>query len=255
MTEYLIYFDAVKYILQIRRANTAMKKTAFWLILILTLSFAVQLASASIQENSIGMATSTIVIGTGENPYTDQYDIFDYTGRYLPSLPVKYYINPSGSKIRTSDAMAAVKASFEAWDNDVDIELFDNTVQQTRLYGNKYDGKNVVSWGRLNQGVLAVCYTWYYSRSGRIVEFGIVFNTSYPWGIDPDGEGGITINAYDIQNIGTHEAGHTLSLGDLYNKAAQELTMYGYGARGETKKRSLGYGDIQGVRFIYGTWS
>lgn len=234
------------------------KTTAFWLTLILTLPFAVQLASAYINETSIKIAEFPILIGTGDNPYTDQYDIFDYTGRYLPNLPVKYYVNPSGNRLRASDIIVAVKASFETWDNAADnpdmgisIELFDGNVQQTKLQGNRYDGRNVVSWGKLGQRILAVCYTWYY-RSGKIVEFGIVFNTLYSWGIDPDGEGGTTINAYDIQNIGTHEAGHTLSLGDLYSGAARELTMYGYGARGETKKRSLGYGDIQGVRFIYG---
>lgn len=235
------------------------KTTALWLTLILTLSFAVPLASASIHENSVQMASYTIIMGTGKNPYTEDYDIFDYTGRYLPSLPVKYYVNPSGIKLKISDVILAVKASFEAWDNAVDdpetntsIEIFDDNVQQTKLYGERYDGKNVVSWGRLSKNVLAVCYTWYYRYSGKIVEFGMVFNTLYSWGIDTDGEGGTTINAYDIQNIGTHEAGHTLCLGDLYSKAAQELTMYGYGARGETKKRSLGYGDIQGVKYLYG---
>ena len=240
-----------------------MKKTlAFWLTLILTLSFAVQLASVSIRVTGIEMSSFTILMGTGKNPYTDQYDIFEYTRRYLPVRPVRYYVNPSGSRLTASSIIAAVKASFETWDKAVDnpqkvkyIELFYDSVQQTTLYGNRYDGKNVVSWGTLSQGVLAVCYTWYYSYSGAIVEFGIVFNTLYSWGIDPDGEGGTTINAYDIQNIGTHEAGHTLCLGDLYSSAARELTMYGYGARGETKKRSLGYGDIHGVRYIYGTWS
>jgi len=238
-----------------------MRKTAaFWLTLILTLSFAVQLASTYTNATSIKMATCVILMGTGKNPYTDQYDIFDYTGRYLPILPVRYYVNPSGSRLTTTSVIAAVKASFEAWDSAVDtiikkVELFNDNVQLTTLYGSRYDGKNVVSWGRLNSGILAVCYAWYYSYSGVIVEFGIVFNTLYAWGVDPDGEGGTTINAYDIQNIGTHEAGHTLSLGDLYSGAAQGLTMYGYGAKGETKKRSLGYGDIHGVRFIYGTWS
>ena len=227
------------------------KTTAFWLTLILTSSFAVQLAYATAYENTIETATFTLLIGTGENPYTEKYDIFDYTGRYLPNPPVRYYINPTGSKLKTSDVIASVKASFETWDNAVNIELFNDNVQQTSLYGNRYDGRNVISWGKLSQKVLAVCYTWYYSYSGVIIEFGIVFNTLYAWGIDSDGEGGVKISAYDIQNIGTHEAGHTLCLGDLYSRAAQELTMYGYGAKGETKKRSLGYGDINGVKYIY----
>jgi len=128
-----------------------MRKTlAFWLALILTLPFAVQLVSAYIQENSIEMTTSTILIGTGTNPYTDQYDIFEYRGRYLPNLPVRYYVNPSGSRLAASSVIAAVKASFEAWDTEVDnseigeyIELFNDNVQQTSLYGNKYDGKTL----------------------------------------------------------------------------------------------------------------
>jgi hypothetical protein len=232
-----------------------LRKTAFLLILTLTLSFPVQLITASMQVAGIETATFTILLGTGENLYTDQYNIFYYTGIYQPSLPVRYYVNPSGSKLTTSNVILVIKASFETWDEAVDVELFNDNVQQTNLKGNRYDGKNVVSWGKLSQRILAVCYLWYYRYSGKIVEFGIVFNNLYPWGIDLDGEGGITINAYDIQNIGTHEAGHTLCLGDLYSRAARELTMYGYGARGETKKRSLGYGDIQGVKFIYGALS
>jgi hypothetical protein len=33
---------------------------------------------------------------------------------------------------------------------------------------------------------------------------------------------------------------------------ACELTMYGYTSIGETKKQSLGLGDINGVKYIYG---
>lgn len=234
------------------------KIAAGWLTFILTITFAVQIAPAFATE--VKTATFELLIGSGKNPNTANYDIFEYTDRYLPNLPVTYYVNPSGSMLPAPNIVVVVKASFETWDNAVDatekkIELFNDNVQLTTLQGNKYDGKNVVSWGKLGNGILAVCYTWYYPTTGAIVEFGIVFNTRYSWGIDPDGEGGITITTYDIQNIGTHEAGHTLCLGDLYSSVAQELTMYGYGARGENKKRSLGYGDIHGVRYVYGTWS
>ena len=85
-----------------------------------------------------------------------------------------------------------------------------------------------------------------------MIEFDIVFNTYYSWGIDPDGEGGVTINEFDIQNVGTHEAGHTLVLEDLYVWKHSELTMYGYTTEGETKKRSLGLGDMLGVQKLYG---
>ncbi len=99
---------------------------------------------------------------------------------------------------------------------------------------------------------MAVTYIWYYSDTREIVEVGMVFNKLYAWGIDPDGEGPQTINTFDIQNVATHEAGHTLSLNDLYMDEAAELTMNGYTSQGETRKRSLGLGDIKGINSIYG---
>ena len=97
----------------------------------------------------------------------------------------------------------------------------------------------------LRPGIVAVCYAWYYSDTLEIVEFGIVFNKLYAWGIG-------VATAFDVQNVATHEAGHTLSLNDLYVAEASELTMYGYASMGETKKQSLGLGDINGVQYIYG---
>lgn len=49
----------------------------------------------------------------------------------------------------------------------------------------------------------------------------------------------------------THEAEHWIMLGDLYNSLDSELTMYGYGSTGQTKKDTLGYGDDLGVERVY----
>jgi len=119
--------------------------------------------------------------------------------------------------------------------------------------GNKYDGQNVVSWGRLGRGIIAQTTVWYNSRTKEIVEFGIIFSTAYKWGIDADGEGSsyTLTGAFDVQNIAAHEAGHTLMLDDLYMSAASALTMYGYGDFGETYAISLGVGDISGIHAVY----
>ena len=198
-----------------------------------------------------------ITYGTGEGAGTDQYDVFDYDGIHwwdgphtdgIPATGIKYYVNT-----KSPDVVAAVKAAFETWDAQVTVELFGDYVEMiSKVSGSKFDGKNVVSWEALRRGIVAVTYIWYYSDSLEIVEFGMVFNKLYAWGIDPDGEGPTTINAFDIQNVATHEAGHTLSLNDLYMDEACELTMYGYTSIGETKKQSLGLGDINGVKYIYG---
>ena len=200
-----------------------------------------------------------ITYGTGSGAGTDQYDVFSYNGirwydgahtNGIPLTGIKYYVNPSGASM---GAVVAVKYAFEIWDAQVSVELFDDNVYQiSKVAGNKRDGKNVVSWGPLRVGVVAITTIWYYSDTLEIVEFGIVFNRLYAWGIDPDGEGPLTITSFDVQNVATHEAGHTLSLNDLYVDEASELTLYGYTSIGETKKRSLGLGDIHGVQHIYG---
>jgi len=55
----------------------------------------------------------------------------------------------------------------------------------------------------------------------------------------------------DVQNIGTHEVGHNVGLADLDDSGDSEMTMYGYASLGETRKRTLHSGDIEGVRFLY----
>ncbi|MBA7545353.1 hypothetical protein ES705_37719 [subsurface metagenome] len=62
-----------------------------------------------------------------------------------------------------------------------------------------------------------------------------------------------TPDAYnvDVQNIVTHEAGHWLLLGDLYNNPANDQTMYGRSAEFELQKRSLESGDEAGIQEIY----
>lgn len=67
----------------------------------------------------------------------------------------------------------------------------------------------------------------------ELVEWVILFNTYYPWGVDGASD------VMDLQNIATHELGHAVGMGDLYNACAQE-TMYGYSGYGETSKRTLG---------------
>ena len=60
------------------------------------------------------------------------------------------------------------------------------------------------------------------------------------------------MNAYDAQEILTHELGHWMGLGDMYDAANyQNATMYGYGSKAEVKKDTLSTGDISGIGVIY----
>jgi len=186
-------------------------------------------------------------------PYTVSYNVYAYSGIHWSTAQanVVYYVNVKGAP---AGAVAEVKAAFETWDAEIGDKLFDDNVETVaRLAGNKYDGKNVVSWGRLGRGIIAQTTVWYNRYTSRIVEFGMVFSTAYKWGIDADGDGStyVLTNAFDVRNIATHEAGHTLMLDDLYMKEASQLTMYGYGSYGQTYAISLGAGDISGIEAIY----
>ncbi|MFD6554697.1 peptidase M10 [Streptomyces sp. NPDC058398] len=55
---------------------------------------------------------------------------------------------------------------------------------------------------------------------------------------------------YDIRSVGTHEAGHIFGLKDITG-AHENLTMYTTASRCSTKARTLGKGDVLGLRSIY----
>jgi len=155
-----------------------------------------------------------------------------------------YLVNPTGGPANT---LSAIQASMQTW-TDVIPSVF------TFVYGGtssstscaNYNGINLVCFGSMGlTGTLAQNSFWYYTVSGQIIESDVKFNTDYLWATDG------SASAYDVQNVGTHEFGHSLSLADLYNTGDSEKTMYGYAATGETKKRSLDQDDINGISYLY----
>jgi hypothetical protein len=110
---------------------------------------------------------------------------------------------------------------------------------------------------------------WSYQNTLVEVDTALNSSTQFRWwqtavSGDPDSAtwpSSQSTSAYDVdvQNIMTHEAGHWLVLGDLYDDMTgfvasdAEQTMYGYAGQNELKKRSLEFGDIAGIQEIYGT--
>ncbi|MDH4330499.1 MAG: matrixin family metalloprotease [Candidatus Moranbacteria bacterium] len=111
------------------------------------------------------------------------------------------------------------------------------------------DGLNEVYFGNLDEGTIGVTIVWgYFSvspKSREIVEWDQVYNTFYDWSDNGDAM------AMDFENIATHELGHSFGMGDLYDTVCRDVTMYGYGTEGETKKSTLERGDINGIKALY----
>lgn len=174
---------------------------------------------------------------------------------------VPYVINPSAAKyygLSQSNVVAEIKASLESWDAVVEVELYsDSPVVDVRARASlrRPDYKNVITWARISsKDIVAVASIWYNSSTKEIVDADIILNSYYKWGIDLDDEetGHALTDAFDIQNIVTHEAGHWSGLDDIYDVTYWAMTMYGYAECGEVIKISLEPGDITGVQAVYG---
>ena len=152
---------------------------------------------------------------------------------------------PSG----LSNVAAVLDSSFDAWGNVSGANIPDFSVVTgatvTKATANhSYD----LMWGRTSGSSIAVTYTWQWSNGE--IESDTVFNSRLPWFIANDEpDHCVAVAKYDLANIATHEFGHTYGLGHAANDRWE--TMYPYGFTGETAKRSLGSGDIAGVRAVY----
>ena len=121
------------------------------------------------------------------------------------------------------------------------------------------DGYNMVDFGVLRDStglgnlVLAKNCTRRNDNNGQ-VETDVKFNRwdvdwfvgSVPTGCDPYSDG----SPHSVENIMTHEVGHTLGLGHVVDGAAN-LTMYPYARNCSRDQTTLGWGDIKLARELY----
>ncbi len=176
-----------------------------------------------------------------------------------------------------NQAQSSIDQSFRTWVDAQDIgstRLLYRNAGSTGSNGGRYDRKNVISWKGLRSGTIAVTYVWYNPTTKAIAEFDMLLNANYSWSVtapdmtgvfyDPNGPTNNGLNStygdpintgipntFDIQDIITHEAGHTLMLDDIYEAGAESLTMFGYSSYGELNKDTLLRGDYLGLNYIY----
>jgi hypothetical protein len=165
-----------------------------------------------------------------------------------------YQINPSNTEgISESDVVNAVALSDVQWDDQVSFNIFGtSSVNYSASYNNgSFDGNNTISFGSVSSpGAIAVTNIWgYFSGplpTRELVEWDMLLDqTDFSWGIGD-------ATKMDLQNIVTHEIGHSAGMGDLYTSKCNGQTMYGYSTEGETSKRDLDVGDIKGIKALYG---
>lgn len=184
---------------------------------------------------------STAVVGT--------------TGWHLPAT-VTYKLNTSSVPASVGAVNFATKiapAAFSAWQDATGGKVTFSQGPTTSVNRNQLDFQNIVSWGRTSSSALAVTYTRYYTATKEVADVDTIFNSKFPWAwTDPTANAcSLYANAYDAQDILTHETGHWMGLNDTYASAYVNNTMYGYGDKGEVKKDTLTTGDKANLPTIY----
>lgn len=166
------------------------------------------------------------------------------------SLPVRYVINPSNPQsLPEGFVTSAVSTAAETWDASTSKELFNNAylIDYSAKYGVQ-NYQNAVAFGDYpDANVIAITSVWYTRVGKQIVESDVLFNTRFNWG-----DAASNSAAMDLQNIATHELGHSVGLDDIYSTSCSSVTMYGYSTEGEIQKRTLEQADILGLQKIYG---
>lgn len=173
-------------------------------------------------------------------------------GWHLPSSWT-YTLNPSSvpASVGSGNLAAIAGNAFSQWMGATSKVNITKTASNTTVNRAKYDGKNIIAWGRTSGTALAVTYTWYYTSSGLAAETDTIFNLKFPWYWNAANYMCTDANSYDAQDILTHETGHWMGLNDTYTADFVNNTMFGYGSKGEVKKDTLTTGDVQGVQAIY----
>lgn len=141
------------------------------------------------------------------------------------------------------------QAAASLWDDRTQASLNGGITEGSGAAAGVQDFVNQIDFMPLGAtSTIAVTTTWYYISSGVAIESDGQYNTYYEWATD--GRAG----AMDVLNIAAHEIGHTFGLDHPKGQPGKIgcLTMYAYASEGETAKRTLGDGDILGIRAKYG---
>lgn len=191
--------------------------------------------------------------GGGGRPKEEKcYSFLSKGAKWKEEIGENYVVNPVGSELSDSDVLNAIQAGVDEWNTYGSQDVLGAGTINTNVFydGDSWDSVNTASFGSYpDDNVIAVTTVWGYfyghPSTREIVEWDMLFNTYWNWG-DADSEDSVM----DLQNIATHELGHSAGMGHPSETCTEE-TMYAYSTLDEIKKRDLHTGDILGIEELY----
>jgi len=181
-----------------------------------------------------------------------------------------WYYNAIGEPSGHSNAIYRIGGAFKTWKNETNrcgvsersnalaVNYLGLTNNPEAMGGNPppytpnclstriVDGYNVVGWGLLPTGVIAMSCVSH--TSAGVWDSDIRFSTSYNWFTEATSSG--CSNAYDLGDIATHEVGHILGMGHSEAGTDQVMNANAFGCNFWNRK--LAKGDLLGFQNIWG---
>lgn len=169
--------------------------------------------------------------------------------RWPSGSAIRYTISGNGCDAGASACVTSANNGIDAWDSPTGLTLTSGGSSTNPCTGQP----NSVSWVQIDGSgsILAQTFPCYYLGTNQMVGFDVQFDEDEPWSTCGSVSQCNSANAFSVQAVATHEAGHVIGLNHVSSPRDIKLTMYPYINESDFAFATLGCGDGLGAAKQY----